>query len=91
VEVRTGISDGHAVLLVANTGPQVPADQVGQLLQPFARLIADRASHPDGHGLGLSIVHAIAKAHDARLDVRPRPGGGLTVAARFPLACRPHA
>jgi signal transduction histidine kinase len=91
VQVRTGISGDHAVLLVGNSGPQVPADQVSRLLQPFARLIADRAGHPDGHGLGLSIVCAIATAHDASLDVRPRPGGGLTVAVCFPPAGRPHA
>ena len=88
VEVHTGMSGGHAVLFVGNTGPQVAADQVSQLLQPFARLIADRAGHPDGHGLGLSIVHAIATAHDANLDLRPRPGGGLAIEVHFPPAGR---
>lgn len=85
-EVRTGMRAGHAVLFVGNTGPHVPADQVSQLLQPFTRLIADRARHSDGHGLGLSIVRAIATGHDASLDVRPRPGGGFTVAVHFPPA-----
>jgi signal transduction histidine kinase len=83
-----GADDDHAVLTVANTGPPVPADQVDQLFQPFRRLTADRTSHPDGHGLGLSIVRAIATAHDARLEVRLGPGGGLTVAAHFPAIRR---
>ena len=86
VEVRTETSYDHAVLTVANTGPLLPADQVGQLFQPFQRLTADRTSHPDGHGLGLSIVRAIATAHDARLQVRLGPAGGLTVTAHFPPA-----
>jgi len=86
VEVRTETRDDRAVLFVGNTGPRVPADQASQLLQPFVRLVADRAGHPDGHGLGLSIVRAIATAHDARLNVRPRPGGGLTVTVHFPPA-----
>ncbi len=86
VVVCTANRGDHAVLTVANTGPHVPAGQASQLLQPFARLIADRTRHPDGHGLGLSIVRAIATAHDARLDVRPRPGGGLTVTVHFPPA-----
>lgn len=86
VEVRTANRDGQAVLIVANTGPPVLADQASQLLQPFTRLIADRARHPDGHGLGLSIVRAIATAHDASLDVRARPSGGLTVTVHFPPA-----
>jgi signal transduction histidine kinase len=86
VGVRTEDRSGHAVLTVANTGSPVPADKVGQLFQPFQRLPADRASHPDGHGLGLSIVRAIAAAHDARLGTRLGPGGGLTVEIRFPRA-----
>jgi signal transduction histidine kinase len=84
----TGADDDHAVLTVANTGPPVPADQVDQLFQPFRRLTADRTSHPDGHGLGLSIVRAIATAHDARLEIRLGPAGGLTVAAHFPATQR---
>jgi signal transduction histidine kinase len=84
VEVRTETRHGHALLTVANTGSPVPADKVGQLFQPFQRLPADRASHPDGHGLGLSIVHAIATAHDACLGTRLGPDGGLTVEVRFP-------
>jgi signal transduction histidine kinase len=89
VQVRTEIRYDHAVLTVANTGPPVPVDQVDQLFQPFQRLIADRGSHPDGHGLGLSIVRAIATAHDARLDVTLGKAGGLTVAAHFPPAAGP--
>jgi signal transduction histidine kinase len=86
VEVRTETRYGHAMLTVANTGPPVPADKIDQLFQPFQRLPADRATHPDGHGHGLSIVHAIATAHDACLDTRIGPGGGLTVMVQFPQA-----
>jgi signal transduction histidine kinase len=86
VEVRTETRYGHALLMVANSGSPVPPDNVDQLLQPFQRLPADAASHPDGHGLGLSIVAAIANAHGARLGACPRPGGGLTIEVRFPHA-----
>jgi signal transduction histidine kinase len=84
VDVLTETRDGHGVLTVANTGPPVPGDQIDRLFQPFHRLSADRATHPGGHGLGLAIVCAIATAHHAHLNVQPRPGGGLTVEARFP-------
>lgn len=86
VEVRTESRFGHALLTVANTGSPVPADKTDQLFQPFQRLPADRAGHPDGHGLGLSIVQAIAAAHGARIDTRLGPGGGLIVAVQFPPA-----
>jgi signal transduction histidine kinase len=86
IEVRTQTRCGRALLMVANTGTPVPADKVDQLFQPFQRLPADRARHPDGHGLGLSIVRAIATAHDALLEARLGPGGGLTVEVLFPYA-----
>lgn len=74
----------RTTLTITNTGPHVPADQVGRLLQPFRRLIPDRATNSDGHGLGLSIVTAIATAHEATLDVRPRSDGGLHITVEFP-------
>jgi two-component system sensor histidine kinase VanS len=40
----------------------------------------------DGAGLGLSIVAAIAQAHDAPLTARPNAGGGLHVSVRPPTA-----
>lgn len=85
VEVATGSEDGHATISVSNTGPVVPSEQVDRLLQPFQRL--DRSARDDGHhGLGLSIAHAIALAHDGSLSALPRQGGGLVVRAAFPAA-----
>ncbi|MFD0690085.1 sensor histidine kinase [Actinomadura fibrosa] len=90
VEVETGARDGRAVVSVSNTGPMVPPEQVGRLLEPFQRL--DRSARGDGHhGLGLSIAHAIALAHGGTLDASPRPGGGLVVQAALPAAPHPAA
>ncbi|MBO0818389.1 MAG: HAMP domain-containing protein [Actinobacteria bacterium] len=87
VDVRTQAEGDHVALTVANTGPPVPAGQAGQLLEPFQRLVYDRAGHPDGHGLGLSIVASIAAAHDASLEVQLPSAGGLTAQVRFRQAC----
>ncbi|MCC5579589.1 HAMP domain-containing protein [Microtetraspora sp. AC03309] len=84
VEVETRTADGHAVLTISNSGPLVPPDAVERLFQPFQRLGTARTEHPDGLGLGLSIVHAIATAHDAAVTATPRPEGGLTVTLTFP-------
>ncbi len=75
----------EATLVVANSGPRVPPDEVDRLLRPFQRLSGDRVGHRGGLGLGLSIVAAIATAHDAQLDVRARSSGGLHVEVRFPV------
>jgi signal transduction histidine kinase len=84
VKVRTEIRDGCAVLTVANTGPAVPAEAVGRLFQPFLRLGGRQAGHDRGHGLGLSIVHAIAAAHGAAITARARTRGGMSIEVAFP-------
>jgi len=81
VEVVTGMRAGRGMLSVANTGPVIPPEKVDLLFQPFGRL-EDRVSR-DGLGLGLSVVTAIAAAHDADLRARPLPGGGLEVEVHF--------
>ena len=84
VEISTGTRDRHAFLSISNTGPSVPPEQIERLFQPFQRLANARTGHNNGHGLGLSIVQAIAKAHGAELIARPRPEGGLVIEVSFP-------
>lgn len=84
IDVRTEPTGDAAVLTVVNTGPPVAQENIDRLFQPFQRLDGDRTAHPDGHGLGLSIVQAIAAAHGAGLKVRLRPEGGLAVHVHFP-------
>ena len=66
---------------------------VAQLGQPFRRLGQERIGSQDGHGLGLSIVAAIAAAHDGALKLHARPQGGLRVQITLPAstAARPPA
>jgi signal transduction histidine kinase len=84
IVVRAGASDVD--LTVINTGPVVPEGEVDRLLAPFQRLAGDRVGHGEGLGLGLSIVAAIANAHDAALEVMPRAEGGLEISVRFARA-----
>ncbi|MGA2927984.1 MAG: ATP-binding protein [Solirubrobacteraceae bacterium] len=80
----TGVEDGRSMLRVSNSGPVIAADEVGALVEPFRRRNGDRAASRRGHGLGLSIVDAIATAHGARLRAVPRDGGGLELEVAFP-------
>jgi len=89
VQIELATSSTETTLTVINTGPLVPADQVGRLLEPFQRAAPDRTAGPNGLGLGLSLVADIARAHGADLDVQPRPEGGLAVTVTFPHARPP--
>ena len=70
-------------LEVRNSGPPVPPEQVDMLFEPFRRLDGNRTSHPDGAGLGLSIVRSIVQTHGGQLTAAARYGGGLIVQIRL--------
>ena len=86
VELTTRTRDGRAILSVASSGPMIPPAEVDRLFQPFQRLNAARTSNGSGHGLGLSIVAAIATAHDAVITAHAPPEGGLHIEVSFPAA-----
>jgi signal transduction histidine kinase len=60
-----------------------PNDELRELGDTFDEMLGDLEASFDGHGLGLSIVNAIATAHRATLTVHSRPEGGLRVEVRF--------
>jgi signal transduction histidine kinase len=91
LEVTTGTRQRLAFVSVANTGPVIDPDAIERLFQPFERLGTARTSHGGGHGLGLSIVRAVARAHRATVSAQPRPEGGLVVEIAFPLGPESHS
>ena len=90
IEVVTEVTEGMAGLSVTNTGPLIPPAEVDRLFQPFQRLDPHRSHYKDGHGLGLSIVRAIATAHQASINAHPMPDGGLSVSVIFPKSTDPQ-
>jgi signal transduction histidine kinase len=84
VDVSTATEADRAILTVANTGPAVPRDAVERLFEPFQQLDRERTGSDRHYGLGLSIVRAIATAHDATVAARPNHAGGLVVTVAFP-------
>lgn len=86
VDLVTETRDGRALLTVTNTGPAIPPGELERLFQPFQRLGTARTSGTDGFGLGLSIVKAIADAHDARITTEALADGGLRVQVSFHAA-----
>lgn len=84
IEVVTGEHEGKAFFSVSNSGPVIPPAEVERLFQPFQRLDPGRAHHRDGHGLGLSIVRAIAAAHGADITAEASPHGGVSITVVFP-------
>jgi signal transduction histidine kinase len=84
IQVATHTCAGHVSLIVANSGPIIPAAELGRLFQPFQRLGSHARPPGEGIGLGLPIVLAIAGAHDACVTAEVLIRGGLRIAVRFP-------
>ncbi|MFI0938041.1 sensor histidine kinase [Streptomyces sp. NPDC021020] len=85
VDLSTEVVHGHAVLVVVNTGPVVPAYEIDNLFEPFRRLRTERTGSDKGVGLGLSIARSVARAHGGVISAEPREGGGLVMRVAIPV------
>ncbi|BFM22985.1 ATP-binding protein [Microbacterium sp. che218] len=83
VEIGSTADDTTAYLWVRDHGPGIPPAARHRVFRRFDRLSTRRGV--DGSGLGLSIVDAIAKAHDGHCSVSDTPGGGATVTLHIPV------
>ena len=83
VTVRVEDQADSLTIIISDRGPGIPQAQLEQVMEPFYRVEGSRNAETGGYGLGLSIAHTIAKAHDGRLSLRNREGGGLEVELRF--------
>jgi signal transduction histidine kinase len=65
---------------VADTGPGLPREVAERVFEPFF------TTKPQGSGLGLAIVRKIVDAHDGRIDLETREGGGTTIRIVLPVS-----
>jgi signal transduction histidine kinase len=83
IQVSAISAAGRATITISNTGPTITPSEMDRLFRPFQQAGSQRVGHTDGHGLGLAIVQAIARAHHAKITAHPRPQGGLDIAVTF--------
>ena len=82
VRLTATASGNMASVQVADDGPGVPNADLGKITKRFARVESSR--NTPGHGLGLSLVSAVARLHDGHLALsNGRPG--LNVRITLPL------
>jgi signal transduction histidine kinase len=85
VAISVTEEDDGTNVCVADSGPGIPENEHARVLERFVRLEASR--HSPGTGLGLSLVAAVARLHDARLLLEDnRPGLKATLRFRRRLA-----
>ncbi|MEM8885107.1 MAG: HAMP domain-containing sensor histidine kinase [Planctomycetota bacterium] len=85
-EVRVeGLADnGEVKLRVLDRGPGVPSNERETIFEAFHQ--GQNAKAGGGSGLGLALVDAYAKAHEGRVEVDEREGGGAVFSLCLPAA-----
>ena len=84
-------SSGEIEFSVTDTGPGVPEEDRGRVIERFVRL--DNSRTEAGSGLGLSLVGAVMEAHLGRIQLDEGPGayGGSGPGLRVALVLPPAA
>ena len=79
-------SGDNAKLIVRDTGPGIPAEDLPYIFERFYRAEKSRTrSSAAGFGLGLSIAHWIVEQHGGKIEASSREGKGTTFAVWIPL------
>jgi two-component system cell cycle sensor histidine kinase PleC len=84
VSVGTRQDGTRVTLLVGDDGVGIPAGALGRLGRPFEQVCADPYLAKGGQGLGLALVHALAKKHAGAVTIESKEGGGTVVRVEFP-------
>nr|WP_150124286.1 CHASE2 domain-containing protein [Cupriavidus nantongensis] len=74
------------VVAVQDHGPGIAEADQARLFEPFARLHEGQQGAPEGTGLGLVLVRAVAERHGGQASVRSRPGMGAVFRIELPFS-----
>ncbi len=85
IRLRAHCTSEAVELSVSDDGPGIPAELRDKVLQRFFRIDESRAA--PGHGLGLSLVQAVAQLHGATLSLEDA-APGLRVRLHLPKPAR---
>ena len=86
VVVALGVTGEDLVLAVSDNGIGIPVAEQRRLFDRFFRATTAQDRAIEGTGLGLTIVHAIVRAHGGTIEVTSDEGQGTTFRVRLPVA-----
>ena len=84
IDVTCGIVESKCRLVVQDTGPGIPAEDVARVFERFYRVDKSRA-RPGGTGLGLSIVRNLAQVLGGEVTASNRESGGAIFTVTLPI------
>jgi len=86
-EISVGLrsQNGHALIVVTDTGIGIPAADQPRIFDRFYRVDKARSRALGGAGLGLSIARWIVEAHSGLLSVESIPDRGSVFTVELPV------
>ncbi|KAA9153547.1 HAMP domain-containing histidine kinase, partial [Microbacterium lushaniae] len=84
VHIGARAEAGHAVIVVADTGIGIAADELPRVFDPYFRARTARESSTPGTGLGMGILRTIIEEHRGTLQLESEQGTGTTVTITLP-------
>jgi len=86
VFLSLGIVAEQARIIIRDTGPGIPAEDLPHIFERFYRAEKSRTrGKTSGFGLGLAITHWIIEKHGGRIEVDSKEGQGTTFCIWVPL------
>jgi PAS domain S-box-containing protein len=85
IALRLRREGAEVVLEVADTGVGIPEPEIPRLFERFHRVESTKGRTQEGSGIGLALVHELAKLHGGRIEVASTLGQGTTFRVRVPL------
>lgn len=82
ISVRASADDDFVKISFADTGCGIDEEGMSKLFKPYY------TTKTGGHGLGMTIIQAIVRAHGGKIDVESKPNIGTTVTVALPRTYR---
>ncbi len=85
VVISSRMAGANIEIAVADQGPGIPKDELGNLFAKFEKLSVQPTAGERGAGLGLSIVKSVVEAHGGSVDVQSTVGQGAVFSISLPV------
>ncbi len=86
VRIEAFLNDlGEITLVVHNTGPGIPQEDLPKMIEPYFRSGIEEPSHK-GYGLGMPLARKIMQLHGGSLSLMSQAGQGTSAQIIFPLS-----
>lgn len=86
VWIKASTYEDRVLITVADNGPGVRGDELERILEPFEQGGRSTHDHPEGAGLGLTLVKAFCELHGGSLMLKSESGEGFTAIIDLPRA-----